>query len=467
MKLHWQKQSSETTRLLLIFSGWSVDWHLFARYDYPAGYDVAVVWDYTVLSNDIFADLRDYDETVVIAWSFGVASFNVLHQSLPSRLNLNCAIAVNGTISPVDDNFGIPENIFSATLSGLSDVSLKGFQRRICGGGNRYKDFKDDLTLCRDDITSLKNQLETFSPEKHRIETWKTAEDKRLWDRAFISTGDLIFPPDNMKNAWNCIGTPIISAEGSHLPDFQHIIDTVVRDKSLIGQQFNSSNKTYEKHAEVQIHAARQLMALWSSATAPAQVLEIGPGSGTLSREIATRYPEARLTWIDLTETSPSGCNGTFLHGDAEIIVKQLPNEYFDAIFSANSVQWFHSPMRFLINASKLLKKGGKIALSTFAPGTLNEITEINGGTSLPYLSDNEWQHFAKTAGFETEKIKEEKSVLKFTSGRGLADHLKKTGVNALTKSPRKDNFALMRNLMSRGECTLTFNPLYIILKKQ
>ena len=94
MKLHWQKQSSETTRLLLIFSGWSVDWHLFARYDYPAGYDVAVVWDYTVLSNDIFADLRDYDETVVIAWSFGVASFNVLHQSLPSRLNLNCAIAV-------------------------------------------------------------------------------------------------------------------------------------------------------------------------------------------------------------------------------------------------------------------------------------------------------------------------------------------------------------------------------------
>lgn len=462
MKLHWLKQYSDSKRLLLIFSGWSVDWHLFTGYTYPAKYDVAVVWDYADLSTGIFAHMRNYDETIVIAWSFGVACFDRVFQDLPDGLNINCTIAVNGTTHPVDDTLGIPKDIFAATLSGLSEDSLSSFQRRICGGGARFREFKTVLQEGADDIDSLKRQLETFQPSNEAV----ARQNGDIWDRAFISERDMIFPAVNMMRAWENKPTAITCITGCHLPDFQYLISTCIRDKALIEQQFSASLNTYDENAEVQTKAARHLTDIWNITSSTTDILEIGPGSGTLSREITRRIPEARLTWIDLTNIAPEGCEGRFIHGDAETEIRQLPNESFDAIISANSVQWFHSPLRFLQQAYRVLRKGGSIVLSTFGPGNLKELDSANGGISLPYLSCDDWRHIASAAGLEIERIESETMTIEFNSGRDMINHLKKTGVNALTHTSGHNRYAALKALMNSGNCRLTFTPLYLVLKK-
>lgn len=466
MRLHRLIHNSSNTRLILIFSGWSVDWHLFRRYKYPKGYDVSVVWDYSNLEYNIFNNLTEYDETIVLAWSFGVASFNLIYKYLPSRININCAIAVNGTTNPVDETKGIPCNIFSGTMSDLSHKTLQSFQRRICGSRARYNEISDDLQASQDDIESLKRQLAVFSPEATTTDQWTINENDLIWDRAFISLNDKIFPPENMIRAWEAYPVAITTNQSEHLPDFQNIINTVIRDKLLIGQRFGASQATYDKYAEVQTYTAQHLMKIWKSSSEIKNIVEVGSGSGILSKMIAEKYPVANVTWIDLAESIPQGCNGIFMQGDAEIIIKNLQENQYDAVVSANAVQWFHSPLRFLVNAAKLLKEEGQLIISTFGPGTFCELSCINNGASLPYLSVEEWQKYARAANLKISICEREVIKLEFENGIELAKHLKNTGVNALTKPYNTENYQNLRGLLNYGQCHLTFNPLYLVLQK-
>ncbi len=465
MKLHWLKHSEKSQRLILIFSGWSVDWHLFSKYSYPSGYDVAVVWDYSSLTADLLSDKREYEETIVIAWSFGVAAFQKIYPTLPRKLNINCAIAVNGTTYPVDDLKGIPTEVFAATKAGLSEAGLTGFRRRICGGGARYKEFAEYLSAEGNDIESLRAQLDIFDPADEKGIITGAPVDKNLWDKVFLSERDMIFPIGNMQHAWREGNASVFINRDSHLPDFQRIIDASIRDKSLIASRFTTSGSTYDESAEVQHHAVCKLIESLDI-TNPKQILEIGSGCGYLSREIAQRFPYAIVTWIDIADNQPKGCDGIFLHGDAELIVKDLRHDRFDAVVSANAVQWLHSPLRFLKNIWHVLKKGGVVALSTFAPGTFQELVELTSTTGLPYLSCEDWTKCAEAAGFTVEKAECETVTINFKSGHELAKHLKETGVNALTQASNTRNYNGLKQMLELQECHLTFKPLYLILKK-
>lgn len=459
-------QNPSNRRLILIFSGWSVDYRLFSIYEYPEGYDVTVVWDYSDFNCDEAYKAREYDETVVIAWSFGIAALDYVYTALPPGLNINCAIAVNGTLKPVDDLQGIPKDIFYVTKDSLSAMTLQSFHRRICGSGSRYNEFKQCLTTEPNAIDSLKSQLETFAPGGSVTTKKSTAKDDVLWDRVYISLDDRIFPAANMIRFWETMPTPVSLIQGNHLPDFQTIINTVIRNKKLIEKSFGKSIPTYDRYAEVQDSASHRLMELWNDSFLSEKILEVGSGSGILSRLIARRFPKADVTWIDIAGDAPKGCEGTFIHGDAEIIMRNLPDDNYDIVVSANVVQWFHSPIRFLRNAGRLLKKGGYLMFSTFAPGTLHELSTLNEGATLPYLSEKEWQKLACSAGLTVKECIVDKVELKFENGLELSRHLRYTGVNALTQHPRKDNFSNIRNLLDSRECSLTFHPIYLVMQK-
>lgn len=462
MKCYRIKEEFDAQRLILIFSGWSVDWHLFARYEYPEGYDVAVVWDYGNVSAELPEFVKDYEETVVIAWSFGVAAFQSVHRRLSHKLNVNYVIAVNGTTFPVDDERGIPVEVFAATKAGLSDAALISFRRRICGGGARYMELAADISI-DNNIECLRSQLDAFDPDG-RCEIESAVEETGVWDRVFLSERDMIFPIDNMKRAWSESCAVVTIMPGSHLPDFQYIINSAIRDKRLIASRFTTTQGTYDDNADVQHHAAHHLMQLVQDERL-VDVLEVGSGSGILSRSIAGCYPDAKVTWIDLADKGPDGCVGTFIHGDAEGVVKKLPACSFDAVLSANAVQWIHSPMRFLSNVGRLLRDGGVAALSTFAPGTFGELSELNGDGGLPYLTADEWKKCVESTGLKVETAEQETIVLEFANGRDLARHLKKTGVNALTRT-HGTSIEGIKHLLDSGRCHLTFNPLYLILRK-
>ena len=171
-------------RLILLFAGWSMSARPFAGLTMP-GYDIAVAWDYRDMSAPWLETISDYEEIVLVAWSFGVhaaARFLTAHPTL----QITARIAVNGTRFTSDDARGIPHDIFQGTLSTLNDRNIIKFHMRMCGGGTAYKAFSS--TAPERELGDLRDELQAFDTDP---------APKMLWDKAFISRGDLIIPPSN------------------------------------------------------------------------------------------------------------------------------------------------------------------------------------------------------------------------------------------------------------------------------
>ena len=109
MKIEKQLNSSHP-RLLLFFAGWSASPESFTGLKAENGTDIMLCYDYRDMT--FHEDLSSYKEIHLIAWSMGV---RMAELALAGKYALTTATAINGTPRPIDDNFGIPENIFRGT----------------------------------------------------------------------------------------------------------------------------------------------------------------------------------------------------------------------------------------------------------------------------------------------------------------------------------------------------------------
>ncbi len=423
-----------SSRLLLIYAGWSTDASAFASLTCP-GYDIAVAWNYSELTAPALK--RNYDEVVLIAWSLGVKAAELTAGALPLTLTM----AVNGTPTPVSDVAGIPEAIYRATADELTEQSLAKFRRRMGASG---------LPRGARTVESLRNELLAFptgGPAPFR------------WDRAVISDNDRIFPPANQEAAWNG-RTEIVRIPGPHMPDFQNLIDRFVIDKSLVSCRFAKGRRTYNDAADVQHRIADHLFALWQKHGITARsVIEIGVGNGYFTDLYAPALKDAELTLWDIAPARP-GVVGV----DAECALPQLDAKV-DAIVSASTMQWFNSAGAFLDAAARALNPGGLAVLSTFGPQTFNELTRA-GVVPLPYLSAESLRRIAGS-GFDILECHEGLIKKLFDTPLDVFAHMKATGVNArrstlplrslLDAYPRRDD----------GRCSLTYQPVYLILRKK
>lgn len=185
-------------RLFLLFGGWGSWPGLFAENTFPEGYDVMVCYDYRSMDFDYDIPGR-YRSVRLAAWSMGVwAASAVFSACMPEGAlfpEWESRIAVNGTMSPIDDMKGIPVEIFRGTMEGMSAPVLTRFVRRMCGKELGYY-------LSR----SPERSPEELKEELYRI--WDavhspvSGEIAFKWDKAVIGLGDLIFPVAAQRNAW-------------------------------------------------------------------------------------------------------------------------------------------------------------------------------------------------------------------------------------------------------------------------
>lgn len=206
-----KRQGSGT--LVIFFAGWGMDMKPFLDYG-DADHDIMICYDYSDMSFDS-GMICGYDRYFVMGWSMGVWAATAIMQrgQLPS---ISDAVAVNGTPTPVDDSFGIPEKIFSGTLESLSDATLVKFRRRMCGDAAGFSFFMDRAP--ERTVDDLRNELAAIG--RMSSETGLSADDaKAIWKRAVICKGDRIFPPQNQTGFWENAGIENISCEGAHYND--------------------------------------------------------------------------------------------------------------------------------------------------------------------------------------------------------------------------------------------------------
>jgi len=127
MKSEWLHRRQKE-RLIIFCNGWGMDASPFL----PLGareYDVLMLFDYRDLALDCnLATLFDsYQSAFLVSWSMGVWVGQQIFQSWSHCLQ--GAIAINGTLCPIHDQFGIPEQLYDATLEQFNATA-----RPTCAG---------------------------------------------------------------------------------------------------------------------------------------------------------------------------------------------------------------------------------------------------------------------------------------------------------------------------------------------
>ena len=117
--------------LLVFFNGWSRDGADAVRL--RSGCDVLEVHDYSELdSASLFGLMEPYAELRLAAWSLGVWAAAAVFEDSP--FHFDAALALNGTLHPVDPEFGIAPEIFDGTIANwLQTAARERFLRRMAG----------------------------------------------------------------------------------------------------------------------------------------------------------------------------------------------------------------------------------------------------------------------------------------------------------------------------------------------
>ena len=118
-------------------------------------------------------------------------------------------------------------------------------------------------------------------------------------------------------------------------------------------------------------------------------ILEIGCGTGLLTKLLSQRFPTSRFTLNDLCPAMCEMAAQNMAHdtncmtGDAE--QSDFPGKY-SLITSAATIQWFSDLPRFLSRIEKSLDERGMMLFSTFGSDNLKELRHTTG-IGLPYFS--------------------------------------------------------------------------------
>lgn len=447
--------ASGNRKVILVFAGWSSTPRLYASLS-REGWDVILVFDYTDLSFDT-SIIAPYSTIYVVGWSLGVAAAEeALHKCSDK---IAAAFAVNGTLRPVSDEFGIPEGIYTGTEQNLSPRNLLKFQKRISSADDIFQ-----FPIEKDEVLSA--DIDTLQLELRNIREL-TSESALPWKRVYISDNDKIFPAASQLAYWekHPRSTQIISVNAGHYIPLQKIIEDVTPNLERIGRHFRRALTSYDDNADAQQVIVENILRLIPDSYfgRNLDILEIGPGSGLLTRQLGEQLNVKRATFIDLYQLPKFGIadEERYIVGDAEEIIENLSG--FDIIISASTLQWFADAQRFFKNAARALKDGGALICSTFLPGTLKELEALRP-SPLIYRSREEIEGFvAKYFGEYT--FWDGEITLGFSSRRDALLHLKRTGVaGGTTLSDTHSVFNSSENASSIN--TLTYEPLYIVATK-
>lgn len=204
--LHQCRNESRNKRLIIFCNGWGMDAAPFQPLD-AREYDVLMLSEYSDmgLDCDLASLFEQYQKTYLVSWSMGVWVGQQIFQ--PWSHCLQAAIAINGTLCPIHDQFGIPVQLYGATLEQFSAASRLKFYRRMCRERQAFDVFVEHQP-CR----SFENQRLELAALQRQV-SCQPAEDA-IYTRVLIADRDLVVPTGNQSSFWQ--GREIRLVEGSH-----------------------------------------------------------------------------------------------------------------------------------------------------------------------------------------------------------------------------------------------------------
>lgn len=274
-------------------------------------------------------------------------------------------------------------------------------------------------------------------------------------------------------------------------------------DKNLIKERFEKNLATYADNAVVQKHMASELVASLVYNVAQSKpfspddgglvnppyfddsshaliapqpnfnkILEIGCGTGTLTKKILNEFNFKELFVNDIVENSLykdiQSDKIIKLYGDCEKI--QFP-QCLDLVISNATFQWLQNLPEILNKIHTSLNKGAILAFSTFENWNLYQVSTLTQKT-LNYYTKSDLEEILKQ-NFTIIHSFSQTMEIEFDSAQEVLKHLKLTGVNGLisTKWTKSDlqKFSEKYNHLfknNKGKLVLTYKPVWFICAK-
>jgi biotin synthesis protein BioG len=227
MKTLWLHKHNRE-RLLVFCNGWGMYGRPFVPLQAHA-YDVLMCYDYTDLEadEDIIALIGSYAEAHLLGWSMGVWAGQCLFAAAAGRFQRK--IAINGTLCPIHDRFGIPVKIFSSTLDNFNESARLKFYRRMCRERWTLEAF-----LANQPERKIEDQRVELEHLLHTTNCLSAAAS--IYTDIVIAGRDFIMPTANQERFWQ--------QKKVHLVDDCHFLfygwnswDDILRDPGMGGRR--------------------------------------------------------------------------------------------------------------------------------------------------------------------------------------------------------------------------------------
>lgn len=165
-------------------------------------------------------------------------------------------------------------------------------------------------------------------------------------------------------------------------------LSTYLLDKARIRRNFDRAANRYDGVAELQAETGRRLLErLDYVRLQPECIIDLGSGTGVLTRALAKRYPKARVVALDIAEAMLKQARvGTrsrlpfvprrqhHVCGDIETL--PFKDNSCDLLISNLALQWCNDLDRVFAEFRRIMRPGGLITFTTCGPDTLRELRQ-------------------------------------------------------------------------------------------
>lgn len=184
----------------------------------------------------------------------------------------------------------------------------------------------------------------------------------------------------------------------------------------MIEKRFSAAAETYDRHARPQQALAQSVVSMLPEMY-PEQILELGSGTGQLTRLLAERFPDVLIDAVDVADKMAEHGRVKFsrfpqirwIVGDAQTYRGEGA---YPLVTSSAALHWVADFQATCDNIHSLLEPGGTFALGMMLKDTLKELHELRREIAPAKLPPNVLPSYdevadnLKAAGFHLERRK-------------------------------------------------------------
>ncbi len=249
-------------------------------------------------------------------------------------------------------------------------------------------------------------------------------------------------------------------------------------DKINIKRSFAKASDSYDALAGLQREIGLTLLRQHKVAELSGVVLDLGCGTGFLTRELQLFSGDKTIIAMDIAmpmlQAARSKCDVAFSCVDIESLPVQ--DKSIDWIFSNLAFQWCTDLVGVFENFKRVLKPGGSLVFSSFGPQTLRELkwawAKVDDYSHVNnFFSVQQLREFMQQAGLQNIQIENSRHKSEYSNVMALMKELKGIGAHNVTvnrkkgfttKTQWKNMNVAYESLMENGYLPATFDVIYV-----